>query len=93
MAHIMINILNYECLEIIAIRARLRPISFLSFTDNPTLQTRIYYFFYKSFIAQKVSNIHLVTKDFKIVPLTNLLKLFLAGRVIGEGGSVLLGLY
>ena len=38
------------------------------------------------FIAQKVSNIHLVTKDFKIVPLTNLLKLFLAGRVIGGGG-------
>ena len=49
-------------------------------------------FFYKIFIAQKVSNIHLVTKDFKIVPLTNLLKLFLAGRVTG-GGSVLLGLY
>ena len=35
------------------------------------------------FIAQKVSNIHLVTKDFKIVPLTNLLKLLLAGRVVG----------
>ena len=52
--------------------------------------------FFKIFIAQKVSNIHLVTKDFKIVPLTNLLKLFLAGRVIGRGGggvSVLLGLY
>ena len=42
--------------------------------------------FFYIFIAQKVSNIHLVTKDFKIVPLTNLLKLFLAGRVIGGGG-------
>ena len=41
--------------------------------------------FFLIFIAQKVSNIHLVTKDFKIVPLTNLLKLFLAGRVIGGG--------
>ena len=30
--------------------------------------------FFKIFIAQKVSNMHLVTKDFKIVPLTNLLK-------------------
>ena len=52
------------------------------------------YFFFKIFIAQKVSNIHLVTKDFKIVLLTSLLKLFLVGRVVGEGGrSVLLGLY
>ena len=50
----------------------------------------LYFFF--NFIAQKVSNIHLVTEDFKIVPLTNLLKLFLAGRVTG-GGSILLGLY
>ena len=46
------------------------------------------------FIAQKVSNVHLVTKDFKIVPLTNLLKLFFVGRVIGGVGvSGLLGLY
>ena len=51
-------------------------------------------FFFLNFIAQKVSNINLVTKDFKIVPLTNLLKLLLAGRVIGGGwGAVLLGLY
>ena len=49
--------------------------------------------FFLIFIAQKVSNIHLVTKDFKIVPLTNLLKLLIAGRVIGGGGDVLLGLY
>ena len=42
--------------------------------------------FFLIFIAQKVSNIHLVTKDFKIVPLNNLLKLFLAGQVIGGGG-------
>ena len=41
--------------------------------------------FFKIFIAQKVSNIHLVTKDFKIVPLTNLLKLLLAWRVVGGG--------
>ena len=42
-----------------------------------------------NFIAQKVSNINLVTKDFKIVPLTNLHKLFLAGRVIeGWGGCL-----
>ena len=47
--------------------------------------------FLKFIIAQKVSN--MVTKDFKIVPLTNLFKLFLAGRVIGGGVSVLLGLY
>ena len=45
--------------------------------------------FFLIFIAQKVSNIHLVTKDFKIVPLTNLLKLFLAGRVIGGVGGCL----
>ena len=51
------------------------------------------YNFFLIFVAQKVSNIHLVTKDFKIVPLTNLLTLFLVGRVIGGGGSVLLGLY
>jgi hypothetical protein len=37
----------------------------------------------KIFIAQKVSSIHLVTKDYKIVPLTNLLMLLLAGRVVG----------
>jgi len=42
-------------------------------------------YFFLIFIAQKVSNIHLVTKDFKIVPLTSLLNLFLAGRVIGGG--------
>ena len=41
--------------------------------------------FFLIFVAQKVSNIHLVTKDFKIVPLTNLLKLLLTGRVIGGG--------
>ena len=41
------------------------------------------------FIVQKVSNIHLVTKDFKIVPLTNLLKLLLAGRVVGGVGVCL----
>ena len=51
------------------------------------------FFFIKIYIAQKVSNINLVTKDFKIVPLTNLHKLLLAGRVVGGGGSVLLGLY
>ena len=45
--------------------------------DGPFL-----YLFILIFIAQKVSNIHLVTKDLKIFPLTNLLKLFLAGRVI-----------
>ena len=45
--------------------------------------------FFLIFIAQKVSNIHLVTKDFKIVPLTSLLKLFLVGRVIGGGGVCL----
>jgi hypothetical protein len=39
--------------------------------------------FFFFFIAQKVSNIHLVTKDKKIVPLTNLLGLLLAGRVVG----------
>jgi hypothetical protein len=39
--------------------------------------------FYKIFIAQEVSNIHLVKKDYKIVPLTNLLGLLLAGRVVG----------
>jgi len=44
-----------------------------------------FYYFFLFFIAQKVSNIHFVTKDFKIVPLTNLLKLFLAGRLIGGG--------
>ena len=42
-------------------------------------------FFLIFFIVQKVSNIHLVTKDFKIFPLTNLLKLLLAGRVVGGG--------
>jgi hypothetical protein len=40
-------------------------------------------FFLYNFIAQKVSNIHLVTKDYEIVPLTNLLRLLLAGRVVG----------
>ena len=49
--------------------------------------------FFLIFVAQKVSNIHLVTKDVKIVPLTSLLKLLLAGRVVGGGGSVLLDLY
>ena len=44
--------------------------------------------FFLIFIAQKVSNINLVTKDFKIVSLTNLLKLFLAWRVIGRGWGV-----
>ena len=44
-------------------------------------------FFFKIVITQKVSNIHLVTKDFKIVPLTDLLKLFLVWRVIGGGGG------
>ena len=39
----------------------------------------------KNFFAQKVSNIHLVTKDFEIVPLTNLLKLLLPGRIVGGG--------
>jgi len=38
-----------------------------------------------NFIAQKVSNIHLFTKDYKIIPLTNLLMLLLAGRVMGVG--------
>jgi hypothetical protein len=42
-----------------------------------------YYYYFFFFIAQKVSNIHLVTKDYKIVPLTNLLGLLLAGRVVG----------
>ena len=42
-------------------------------------------FFLNYFIGQKVSNINLVTKDYKIVPLTNLLRLLLAGRVM-EGG-------
>ena len=41
-----------------------------------------------NFIAQKVSNINLVTKDYIIVPLTNLLKLLLAGRIMGVGGGV-----
>jgi hypothetical protein len=41
------------------------------------------YIIYNFFIAQKVSNIHLVTKDYKIVPLTNLLGLLLAWRVVG----------
>ena len=45
--------------------------------------------FFFNFIAQKVSNIHLVTKDFKTLPLTNLLKLLLVGRVIGGGGVCL----
>ena len=46
--------------------------------------------FFLIFIDQKVSNIHLVTEDFKIVPLTNLLKLLLAGRRVGGGeGSCL----
>jgi hypothetical protein len=39
----------------------------------------IYKIIYNIFIAQKVSNIHLVTKDYKIVPLTNLLGLLLPG--------------
>ena len=45
--------------------------------------------FFFNFYCSEVSNIHLVTKDYKIVPLTNLLRLMLAGRVMG--GSVLLG--
>ena len=47
--------------------------------------------FFLNFYCSEVSNIHLVTKDYKIVPLTNLLRLLLAGRVMGWGGSVLLG--
>ena len=43
------------------------------------------FFLLKFFIAHKVSNIHLVTKDYKIVPLTSLLGLLLAGRVMGVG--------
>ena len=63
------------------------------YRTNSFVEVQLLFFFF-IFIAQKVSNIHLVTKDFKIVPLTSLLKLFLAGRVIeGGGGSVLLGLY
>jgi len=50
------------------------------------IPSQVYFFLFNYFIAQKVSNIHLVTKDFKIVPLTNLLKLLLAGRVVGGGG-------
>ena len=39
-----------------------------------------------------MASIKLVTKDYKIVPLTNLLRLLLAGRVMGGGEvSVLLG--
>jgi hypothetical protein len=41
-----------------------------------------FYRFLKRFIAQKISYIHLLTKDYKIVPLTNLPWLSLAGRVI-----------
>ena len=64
------------------------------YRTNSFVEVQLLFFFFLIFIAQKVSNIHLVTKDFKIVPLTSLLKLFLAGRVIeGGGGSVLLGLY
>ena len=39
--------------------------------------------FLKNFYCSEVSNIHLVTKYYKIVPLTNLLRLLLAGRVMG----------
>jgi hypothetical protein len=42
-----------------------------------------YLFFNTIFIAQKVSNINLVTKGYKVVPLTNILGLLLAGRVVG----------
>ena len=47
-----------------------------------------WFVFFFNFIAQKVSNINLVTKDYIIVPLTNLLKLLLAGRIMGVGGGV-----
>ena len=40
-------------------------------------------FFFNFYYCSEVSNIHLVTKDYKIVPLTNLLRLLLAGRVMG----------
>ena len=50
--------------------------------------------FFLIFYCPEVSNINLVTKDYKIVSLTNLLRLMLAGRVmVGGRGSVLLGLY
>ena len=44
--------------------------------------------FFLIFYYSEVSNINLVTKDYKIVPLTNLLRLLLAGLVTG---GVLLG--
>jgi hypothetical protein len=47
------------------------------------LRRTVYIYIYKMFIAQKVSNIHLFTKYYKIIPLTNLLGLLLAGRVVG----------
>jgi len=43
--------------------------------------------FFKIFYCSEVSNIHLVTRDYKIVPLTNLLMLLFAGRIM-EGGWV-----
>jgi hypothetical protein len=60
----------------------------LSYCDRSVLHMCIHYAtvdnnFFINFIAQKVSNINLVTKDYKIVPLTNLLGLLLAGRVVG----------
>jgi hypothetical protein len=55
----------------------------VSAMDLVWAHTREVTIFYKIVIAQKFSNIHLVTKDYKIVPLTNLLTLLLAGRVVG----------
>jgi hypothetical protein len=49
----------------------------LSFTNWFTI------LFYNIVIAQNATNTHLVTKDYKIVPLTSLLGLLLAGRVVG----------
>jgi hypothetical protein len=43
----------------------------------------LFNYIFLNFIAQKVSNINLVTKDYKVVPLTKLLGLLLAGRVVG----------
>jgi len=48
--------------------------------------------FYKNLLLRKSVTYTWLQKITKIVPLTNLLKLLLAGRVVG-GGSVLLGLY
>jgi hypothetical protein len=40
-----------------------------------------YYYFFLRFSARKLVRIHIGTKSYKIVPLTNLLELYLAGRV------------